>query len=174
VLVNNAGIHRSGAFLDHSPDDFQALLDVNLFGVVHLMQAVLPGMKDRAKGSIINMASTAGKWGSRNQSAYNVSKHALVGLTRCVALEVAASGVRVNAICPGFVQTDMVEDLKRGYAQVAGVDIEGIIQATLSRIPIGRILDPEEIAHMAVLLASDESKAITGQSILVDGGMLLV
>jgi NAD(P)-dependent dehydrogenase (short-subunit alcohol dehydrogenase family) len=68
----------------------------------------------------------------------------------------------------------MVEDLKRGYAQVAGVDIEGIIQATLSRIPIGRILDPEEIAHMAVLLASDESKAITGQSILVDGGMLLV
>ena len=99
------------------------------------MQAVLPGMKDRAKGSIINMASTAGKWGSRNQSAYNVSKHALVGLTRCVALEVAASGVRVNAICPGFVQTDMVEDLKRGYAQVAGVDIEkvGVQDAEIRR-----------------------------------------
>ncbi|HAB48354.1 MAG: SDR family oxidoreductase [Betaproteobacteria bacterium] len=174
VLVNNAGIYRSRAFLDYSAEDFQTLLDVNLFGVLHFMQAVLPGMKAQTRGSIINIASTAGKWGSRNQSAYNVSKHAVVGLTRCVALEVAASGVRVNAICPGFVQTDMVEDLKRGYAQQAGVDVEAVIGATLSRIPIGRVLQPEEIAHMAVLLASEESKAITGQSMLIDGGMLLV
>lgn len=174
VLVNNAGIYRSGAFLDNEPEDFQALLDVNLFGTLHLMQAALPGMQRRSAGSIINIASTAGKWGSRHQSAYNVSKHAVVGLTRCVALETAASGVRVNAICPGFVQTDMVEDLKRGYAKVSGADVEAIVQATLSRIPIGRMLQPEEIAHLAVLLASDESKAMTGQSILVDGGMLLV
>jgi NAD(P)-dependent dehydrogenase (short-subunit alcohol dehydrogenase family) len=174
VLVNSAGIYRSRSFLDYSAEDFQALLDVNLFGVLHVMQAVLPGMKAQSKGSIINIASTAGKWGSRNQSAYNVSKHAVVGLTRCVALEVASSGVRVNAICPGFVQTDMVEDLKRGYAQQAGVDIETMMQATLSRIPMGRILEPDEIAPMAVLLASEASQAITGQSILIDGGMLLV
>ncbi|NDI23658.1 MAG: SDR family oxidoreductase [Betaproteobacteria bacterium] len=173
-MVNNAGIYRSGAFLDYEPEDFQALLDVNLFGTLHLMQAALPGMQRRSAGSIINIASTAGKWGSRHQSAYNVSKHAVVGLTRCVALETAASGVRVNAICPGFVQTDMVEDLKKGYAKVSGADVEAIVQATLSRIPIGRMLQPEEIAHLAVLLASDESKAMTGQSILVDGGMLLV
>jgi NAD(P)-dependent dehydrogenase (short-subunit alcohol dehydrogenase family) len=112
VLVNNAGVYRSKSFLDYVPQDFQDMLDVNLFGVLHFMQACLPGMQDRRHGRIINMASTAGKWGSRNQSAYNVSKHAVVGITRCVALEASPFAVTVNAICPGFIQTDMVEELK--------------------------------------------------------------
>jgi NAD(P)-dependent dehydrogenase (short-subunit alcohol dehydrogenase family) len=112
VLVNNAGVYRSKTFLDYSPQDFQDMLDVNLFGVLNFMQACLPGMQERRHGRIINMASTAGKWGSRNQSAYNVSKHAVVGVTRCVALEASPYAVTVNAICPGFIQTDMVEELK--------------------------------------------------------------
>lgn len=173
TLVNNAGIYQSKTFLDYAPEDFQKLLDVNLFGVIHLMQLVLPRMQAQGYGRIVNIASTAGKWGSRNQSAYNVSKHAVVGLTRCVALEAAATGVTVNAICPGFVQTDMVETLKRGYAAIGGADGDKVVQAALARIPIGRVLDPSEIASLAIYLGSKESAGMTGQSILVDGGMLM-
>lgn len=173
TLVNNAGVYKSRTFLDYSAQDFQRLLDVNLFGVIHLMQAALPRMQSRAYGRIVNIASTAGKWGSRNQSAYNVSKHAVVGLTRCVALEAAAGGVTVNAICPGFVQTDMVENLKREYAAIGGADADAIVKAALARVPMGRVLDPSEIAGLAVYLGSRESSGMTGQSILVDGGMLM-
>ena len=173
ALVNNAGIYKSLAFLDYGAQDFQRLLDVNLFGVIHLMQAALPRMQARGYGRIVNIASTAGKWGSRNQSAYNVSKHAVVGLTRCVALEAAATGVTVNAICPGFVQTDMVENLKREYAAIGGADGDAVVRAALARVPMGRVLDPAEIAALAVYLGSRESAGMTGQSILVDGGMLL-
>jgi NAD(P)-dependent dehydrogenase (short-subunit alcohol dehydrogenase family) len=173
ALVNNAGIYQSKRFLDYTPEDFQRLLDVNLFGLLHMTQAVLPAMLERGYGRILNIASTAGKWGSRNQSAYNTSKHAVVGLTRCVAMETAAQGVTVNAICPGFVQTDMVETLKAGYAQATGSDGSEVISAVLGRIPIGRVLQAEEIASLALHLVSRESSGMTGQSLLVDGGMLM-
>jgi NAD(P)-dependent dehydrogenase (short-subunit alcohol dehydrogenase family) len=173
ALVNNAGIYRSKSFLDYSARDFQDMLDVNLFGVLHFMQACLPGMQERRYGRIINMASTAGKWGSRNQSAYNVSKHAVVGITRCVALEASPYAVTVNAICPGFIQTDMVEALKSQVAQTTGVSPEDMVKAALTRVPLGRVLNPSEIAGLAVYLASAESSGMTGQSIHVDGGMVL-
>lgn len=174
VLVNNAGIYKSRPFLDYQSQDFQDLLDVNLMGVVHLMQACLPGMQARRSGRIVNMASTAGKWGSRNQSAYNVSKHAVVGLTRCVALEASPHAVTVNAICPGFVQTDMVETLKAQVAQSSGMSGDDMVKAALARVPLGRVLNPDEIASLAVYLGSHESRGMTGQSILLDGGMVLV
>ena len=173
VLVNNAGVYRAKSFLDHVPQDFQDMLDVNLFGVLHFMQAVLPGMQARRQGRIVNMASTAGKWGSRNQSAYNVSKHAVVGLTRCVALEASPHNVTVNAICPGFIQTDMVEELKAQVAQSTGMSGEDMVKAALTRVPLGRVLNPSEIAGLAVYLGSPESSGMTGQSIHVDGGMVL-
>jgi NAD(P)-dependent dehydrogenase (short-subunit alcohol dehydrogenase family) len=173
VLVNNAGIYKSKPFLDYTVQDFQDLLDVNLMGVVNFMQACLPGMQARGSGSIVNIASTAGKWGSRNQSAYNVSKHAVVGLTRCVALEASPYGVTVNAICPGFVQTDMVENLKRQAAESAGASVDAFMQAALARVPLGRIITPQEIAAMAVYLGSAEASGITGQSLHIDGGMVL-
>jgi len=173
VLVNNAGVYRSKSFLEYSAQDFQDMLDVNLFGVLHFMQACLPGMQERKHGRIINMASTAGKWGSRNQSAYNVSKHAVVGITRCVALEASPYAVTVNAICPGFIQTDMVEALKTQVAQTTGVSPEDMVKAALTRVPLGRVLNPSEIAGLAVYLGSAESSGMTGQSIHVDGGMVL-
>ena len=171
-LVNNAGIYQSRRFLDYTPEEFQRLLDVNLFGTLHMTQAALPPMLEAGYGRILNIASTAGKWGSRNQSAYNTSKHAVVGLTRCVALETAAQGVTVNAICPGFVQTDMVETLKAGYAQATGSDGDAVVASVLGRVPMGRILEADEIASLAVHLLSRESSGMTGQSLLVDGGML--
>lgn len=174
VLVNNAGVYCAKPFLEHTDEDFQDMLDVNLFGVLHFMQAVLPGMQARRHGRIVNIASTAGKWGSRNQSAYNTSKHAVVGLTRCVALEASVHGVTVNAICPGFVQTDMVEQLKAQVARSSGISGEEMVRAALARVPLGRVLDPQEIAQLAVYLGSHESRGMTGQSILLDGGMVLV
>ena len=174
VLINNAGVYRAKPFLDYSDQDFQDMFDVNVFGVLHLMQACLPGMQARRHGRIVNIASTAGKWGSRNQSAYNTSKHAVVGLTRCVALEASPFGVPVNAICPGFVQTDMVEALKAQVAQSAGMSGEEMVRSALARVPLGRILAPEEIAELAVYLGSEAARGMTGQSILIDGGMVLV
>ncbi|UCE30357.1 MAG: SDR family oxidoreductase [Burkholderiales bacterium] len=174
ILVNNAGIYLAKPFVDHSPQDFRQLLEVNLFGVIHLTQAVLPGMLERGYGRIVNIASTAGKWASRNQSGYNISNHAVVGLTRCVAWETAARGVTVNAICPGFVQTDLIDGLKADYRAMGLGDPDAAFDAIVqSRVPLGRVLRADEITGLAVLLAAPESSGITGQSILVDGGMLV-
>jgi len=172
ILVNNAGVYRAKSFLDYTAQDFQDLLDVNLFGVIHFTQACLPQMQRRKHGRIVNIASTAGKWGSRNQSAYNISKHAVVGLTRCVALEASPFGVTVNAICPGFVQTDMLEELKAQVALSSGASAEEFVKAALARVPLGRMMTPQEIAGMAVYLGSQESSGMTGQSIHIDGGMV--
>ncbi|MFN5177264.1 SDR family NAD(P)-dependent oxidoreductase, partial [Limnohabitans sp.] len=98
----------------------------------------------------------------------------VVGLTRCVALEASPYAVTVNAICPGFVQTDMVEELKAQVARSSGLSGEAMVQAALARVPLGRILEPAEIAELAVYLGSEASRGMTGQSILLDGGMVLV
>ncbi len=174
VLVNGAGVHHAGAFLDFPFEQFERLVRVNLYGTIHLMQAAMPGMQSRGWGRVINIASTAGKWASRNQSGYNAAKHAVVGLTRCAALESAATGVTVNAICPGFVQTDMLEGLVDQQAAALGVTPDQVLAAALSRVPMGRPLQPDEIAAMAVYLASPAAAGVTGQSMLIDGGMLFV
>lgn len=174
ILVNAAGIARSLAFLDHTEQDFRDLLEVNLFGTLHLMQAALPAMIERRFGRVINIASTAGKWGSPNQAAYNSSKHAVVGLTRCAAVEMGQHGVTVNAICPGLVQTDILETGFGPIAQKLGVSVNEILQPIIERSALRRILMPEEIAGLSVFLASKEGSGTTGQSIVVDGGMLFI
>lgn len=173
TLVNNAGVYRAKKFLDYSDQDFQDMLDVNLFGVIHLTRAALPHMLDKQYGRIVNIASTAGKWASRNQSAYNVSKHAVVGLTRCVALENAAHGITVNAICPGFVQTDMVEVLKSEVAASAGMTADEMMAYALGRVPMGRFMQVDDITGLALHLGAPESAGMTGQSIVIDGGMVV-
>jgi NAD(P)-dependent dehydrogenase (short-subunit alcohol dehydrogenase family) len=148
-------------------------MQVNVYGAFHVMQFVLRHMQAQKRGKVVNIASTAGKWSSMNQSAYNASKHALVGLTRCAAVEMAAHGVNVNAICPGFVETDML-DAFREHASILGVPFEKVMEAGMARVPIKRFLQPQEIAHLAVYLGSPESDGMTGQSLLLDGGMLMV
>ncbi len=174
ILVNSAAIYIPRPFLEYAADDFDRVLKTNLYGPFHLSQAVLPHMLGLGWGRIINIASTAGKWASKNQSAYNVAKHGLVGLTRCVALETAGTGVTVNAICPGIVQTDLVDRFLQEHAEISHTTPDAIRQALLQRQSIGRFLDPSECGHLAVYLASPESDGMTGQSLLLDGGMLFV
>jgi NAD(P)-dependent dehydrogenase (short-subunit alcohol dehydrogenase family) len=173
VLVNNAGIGHVGNLENTTADDLDRLHAVNVRGPFNLCKAFVPAMLERRSGSVVMLASIGGVLGVRDRLAYTVSKHAVVGLTRCVALESAATGVTVNAICPGFVQTDMVETLKKGYASIAGADGDKAVKAALGRVPIGRVLDPSEIASLAIYLGSRESGGMTGQSILIDGGMLM-
>ena len=172
VLVNNAGVYKAARLVDYTPEDFDQVMQVNLYGAFHVMQLVLRHMQARGRGKVVNIASTAGKWMSMNQSAYNASKHALVGLTRCAGLEMGPLGINVNAICPGFVETDMLEEF-RAHADILGVSFDQVKAAGLARVPLKRFLKPEEIAHLAVYLASSESDGMTGQSILLDGGMVV-
>lgn len=174
ILVNGAGVYVSRRFEDYTAEEFSRVMEVNTAGPFHLCQAVLPHMVDQGHGRVINIASSAGKWASRNQAVYNMSKHALIGMTRCLALEYAAHGITVNALCPGLVHTDMSASLESEQAAAGGVSPEHVHQAMLGRIAIGRYLDAGESAPLAVLLASDESAGMTGQSIMVDGGMVFV
>jgi len=174
VLVNNAGVYAAGRFIDFPADEFRRMLEVNVLGVVGVTQAVLPGMIARGGGRVINLASTAGKWGTRNQSAYNASKHAVIGLTRCLALELAPQGVLVNAICPWIVDTDLGEELVAGLARSAGVPVEAFGETLRNAVPLKRLLRPAEVAGLAVYLASDEASYVNGQSWAVDGGYTMV
>ncbi|MEQ8661793.1 MAG: SDR family oxidoreductase [Gammaproteobacteria bacterium] len=174
ILVNNAGIHIPNRFTDYSFEQFRAVMESNVYSVFHVTQAVLPGMLARTRGRIINLASTAGKWGSRNQSAYNASKHAVVGLTRCLGLEMAPHNVLVNAICPWIVDTDMATGFMQGHAAVAGVSADELVARMNQTVPLGRWIAPREVAGLAVYLASDEASYINGQAWAVDGGYTMI
>jgi NAD(P)-dependent dehydrogenase (short-subunit alcohol dehydrogenase family) len=174
VLVNNAGTYLARRFVDYTMDDWQTIINVNLFGTVRVTQAFLGGMQANRSGSVINVASTAGKYGSLYQSTYNASKHGVVGLTRCLALEMAASGVRVNAICPGLVDAPMTTDNLGDYGEILGLSKDDMTERMLQKVPIGRLLTSDEVAHLAVYLAADESLGMTGVAITLAGGMLLI
>ncbi len=174
VLVNAAGVYVARPFLEYSTEELDRLMQVNLYGSFHLMQGALRHMASNRSGRIINIASTAGKWASMNQSAYNASKHALIGLTRCAALEFAESGITVNAICPGIAQTDMATHLVHDQAMLSQVAPEDIHASLTQRIAQRRFIDPSECADLAVYLASHDARGMTGQSIVLDGGMLFV
>ena len=167
IVVNNAGIHAAGRVLDIDPETYSQLFEVNVVGIVRVSQAFLNGMIERGSGSIVNIASTAGLFESPGQAPYNASKHGAVGLTRCMALELAASGVTCNAICPGFVDTPMLD----GFADLVGAESEELRKQLAKRTPMGRILAPEEIANLAVYLGSDESSGMTGQTMAISNGM---
>jgi 3-hydroxybutyrate dehydrogenase len=170
ILVNNAGAATSAPFLKTSNADFQRMLDVNLLGPVIAARAVLPGMIARKFGRIVNIASTAALKGYPYVSAYVASKHALLGLTRALALETAKTGVTVNAVCPGFTDTDMVAASVEIIVAKTGRTAE-TARAELARInPMGRLIAPEEVAYAVCSLARPESAAITGTAIAVAGG----
>lgn len=174
ILVNNAGIMMPGRFMEYTFEEFDRIMKVNFYGVYHITRAVLPSMMERKRGKIINIASTAGKWGSMNQSAYNTSKHAVVGLTRCLALEMAPFHINVNAICPAGVEGGEIESMVEHWAKELKITKEQARKNITSRSPLGRFIHPDEVAALAVYLASDESEAMTAQSLSLCGGYLMV
>lgn len=166
VLVNNAGIHIAKPFTDHSLEEFDHLMKTNVYSVFQLTQYAIRHMQKLGRGKVVNVASVAGLRASMNSTAYNTSKHAVVGLTRCVALENAKNGINVNAICPGVVETDLVKGVEQRM-EVAGMPPEEFRERIISQIPIGRMLQPEEIANIAVFLASHESDGMSGETITI-------
>jgi len=170
ILVNNAGAAASAPFLKTSNADFQHMLDVNLMGPVIAIRAVLPGMIARKFGRIVNIASTAALKGYPYVGAYVAAKHALLGLTRTLALELAKTGVTANAVCPGFTDTDMVRASVEKIVAKTGRTSEAA-RAELTRAnPMGRLIAPEEVADAVCFLARRESGSITGSAITVAGG----
>jgi NAD(P)-dependent dehydrogenase (short-subunit alcohol dehydrogenase family) len=175
VLVNCAGIYQSRRFLEYSLEDWNRVLAVNVTGTMLCCQAVLRRMAPRGRGRIINLASVAGRLGGPLRSAYSTSKHAVIGLTRCIAAEFAADGITANAICPGMVDTEMFSGLVAQDAEILGVsERERMLAELLRRSPQQRLIAPREIARLAVYLASPDADGMTGQGVALDGGMSMV
>jgi NAD(P)-dependent dehydrogenase (short-subunit alcohol dehydrogenase family) len=170
VLVNNAGVSSSAPLARTSLDDWRAQMDVNATGAFLCTRAVLPSMLERGSGRIVTVASTAGRAGARYTAAYTASKHAAVGLMRAVAAEVAGTGVTANAVCPAFVRTDMTRRSVERIVASTGRD-EAAAEAALAEMaPLGRLLEPEEVAFAVAFLAAEEAGAINGQTLILDGG----
>ena len=173
ILVNNAGIVETHPFARTDESVWQRHLDVNLTGTFRCTRAALPAMLERGWGRIINVASIAGKTGAPYVSAYTASKHGVIGLTRSLALEVAAKGITVNAICPGYVDTAMTARGVDNIVSKTGKSADEALGVIKRMSPQNRLVTPEEVAALALLLASEDGRGITGQAINVDGGTLL-
>jgi NAD(P)-dependent dehydrogenase (short-subunit alcohol dehydrogenase family) len=172
VLVNNAGAAESHKFIGHDDALWQRLIDVNLNSVYHVTKAVAPMMVAAKWGRIINIASINAKIGAKYVAAYTAAKHGVLGLTRALALEFVSYNITVNAICPGYVDTPMTDHSIANIAartKMSETDARGYL-AKLS--PQNRLITPAEVAHVALMLVSDEARGITGQAINVDGGQV--
>ena len=173
ILVNNAGIAESATLVNTTDELWHRHLSINLSGTFYCTRAALPAMLEKRWGRIINIASIAAKTGAPYIGAYAASKHGVLGLTRAIALEVAASGITVNAICPGYVDTEMVS---RGVEQITaktGRSQEEALEILKRMSPQNRLVTAEEVAAMALLLASEDGRGINGQGINIDGGSVL-
>lgn len=170
ILVNNAGIGHSADTWSLPISEWDRTIQVNLTGAFLFSKAVIPGMISRHRGRIINIASTGGKVGWPKAAAYNASKHGILGLTKSLALELVEYGITVNAICPSWVMTEMALQTAREIAATSGMTIEQALENMASTLPQKRIIAPEEVARLAVVLASPDSQAINGAAINIDGG----
>lgn len=170
ILVNNAGIAKSVKVMKMTDEHWQSHLDVNLTGVFKVTRAFLPELVAQKWGRIINIASTAGKVGLEYTAAYCASKHGVIGFTRTLALEMAGLGITVNAVCPGFVNTDMAIEAARNIAAKTGGTEEDAIAWLKKLSPQNRFVEPEEVAALAVMLASEDARGINGQALNIDGG----
>ncbi len=173
IIVNNAGYVGAAPIVDETVESWDAMFAVNVRGVFLGLQQAARRMIPRGTGCVINLSSAAGKRGRANLTAYCAAKHAVIGITRAAAIELAPHGIRVNALCPGIVDTrfwEMLDPVLSGLEEnpAGGAWVRG-----LSGIPLGRYGQPEDVANAAVMVASDDASYMTGQSISVDGGMVM-
>jgi 2-keto-3-deoxy-L-fuconate dehydrogenase len=174
VLVNCAGYVHHGSVLDCTEAEWDLSFDLNVKSMHRTIAAFLPGMLERGAGSIINISSAVSSIrGVPNRYAYGATKAAIIGLTKAVAADFITRGIRVNAICPGTIQSPSLDERVAALAKSSGQTSDTVHKSFVDRQPLGRLGTPEEVAALAVFLASDESSYITGQPHLVDGGMTL-
>ena len=173
ILVNNAGIYRAAATLDVTEEHWDAIMNINAKAVFFATQAVLPAMIAARRGAIVSLASMAGKVGSRTNLPYNASKAAVISMTKSLALAHAADGIRVNCVCPGFVETDMWTAVSREQGALLGMSPEEFTRQRLRSVPLGRMERPEDVANVIAFLASPRAEYMTGQALSVDGGLVM-
>ncbi len=173
ILVNNAGIARAVSFSDMPDELWDETLETNLTGAYNCCKVFLPAMIQAKWGRIINIASTTAKVGFRQVTAYSASKHGLLGLTRSLALETARAGVTVNAICPGYIDDERTRENARIMATKTGKSASDILKLFAASSPQNRLIAPDEVASLALLMASDKLSGMTGQAINVDGGAVM-
>ena len=173
ILVNNAGIYRAAPTLDVTEDHWDAIMNINAKAVFFASQAVLPVMIAQKSGSIVSLASMAGKIGNKNNLPYNASKAAVISMTKSLALAHAADGIRVNCVCPGFVETDMWTMVSRDQGALLGITAEEFTRHRAAQVPLGRMEKPEDVAHVVAFLAGPRSGYMTGQALSVDGGLVM-
>jgi acetoacetyl-CoA reductase len=162
VLVNNAGITRDAMFHKMTPQQWKEVIDTNLTGVFNMTHPIWNGMRDRKFGRIVNISSINGQKGQMGQTNYSAAKAGDIGFTKALAQENARKGITVNAICPGYIMTDMVRAVP-----------EKVLESIIAQVPIGRLGEPEEIARCVVFLASDDSGMITGSTLTANGGQYM-
>jgi NAD(P)-dependent dehydrogenase (short-subunit alcohol dehydrogenase family) len=172
-LINNAGIAGSAPVVKQTLDEWNRIFAINVTATFLCTQAALPKMIERGSGRVVNIASVAARFGARYIGAYAASKHAVLGFTRCVAAEVAAFGITANAVCPGFVDTEMVSSSVTRIVEKTGLPAEQALDTIKSQSPQKRLLTTSEVAAMVSLLCSDEGRGINGQALVIDGGGLL-
>ena len=173
VLVNNAGRSGGGVTADLTDELWEDVLETNLTSVFRMTRAVLTtgGMRHKNRGRVINIASTAGKQGVVLGAPYSASKHGVVGFTKALGNELAPTGITVNAVCPGYVETPMAQRVRQGYAAAYDTSEDAILEKFQSKIPLGRYSTPEEVAGLVGYLASDTAASITSQALNVCGGL---
>ncbi|MEA2991657.1 MAG: 2-keto-3-deoxy-L-fuconate dehydrogenase [Alphaproteobacteria bacterium] len=174
ILVNCAGYVHNGTVLDCGESDWDFSFDLNVKSIHRILRAFLPGMLKQEKGSIINISSAVSSIrGVPNRYVYGATKAAIIGLTKAVAADFIRKGIRVNAICPGTIESPSLGGRMKAQAEATQTTLKAVEEAFIARQPMGRLGRPQEVAWLAVFLASDESSFITGQAHLVDGGMAL-
>ncbi len=170
ILINNAGVAMSAPFLKSDAAFWRKLLDIDLMGAVYCTQAALPAMVESKWGRIINIASTAGVAGAAYITTYCAAKHAVIGLTRALAMETARTGVTVNAVCPSYTDTDMTALGVANITKKTGRSREEAIASLVAHNPQGRLIQPGEVAEAVIWLCGDNAASVTGQSIVIAGG----
>jgi NAD(P)-dependent dehydrogenase (short-subunit alcohol dehydrogenase family) len=170
ILVNNAGVAISAPFLKSDAAFWRKVLDIDLMGAVYCTQAVLPAMLEAKWGRIINIASTAGVAGYAYITTYCAAKHGMIGLTRALAIETARTGVTVNAVCPGYVDTEMTAQTIANIVSKTGRSREEAVASLVSHNPQGRLIEPREVADAVAWLCGESAASVTGQSIVIAGG----